>query len=148
MKGFLILLLLALTAPAFALDRCYSGAWYEPASSGEGIDLQISDEKVVLYRYAHLNGAPNYWVTSTEQSDSAVLNFTAYQTMRTITGIEVFDVGSLQLTTNPQENSQLIMAWDYDIDLSKVNGATPWCLTGGCSGSKELTHLFQPIKCK
>jgi len=142
------ILLSSFAVPALALDKCYSGSWYEPETSGEGIDLQISEGKVVLYRYAHLNGSPNYWTSSLNNSDSAVLNFTAYQTMRTATGIEVFDVGSITLTTNPPENSRMIMEWDYDIDLDKIGSGTPWCLSGGCSGSKELSHLFQPVTCK
>ena len=147
MKLVIFVLTMLFAAPALALDKCYSGSWYEPETSGEGIDLQISDEKVVLYRYAYLNGSPNYWTASVDNSDSAVLNFTAYQSMKVDSGIEVFDIGSITLTTNPPENSRMIMEWDYDIDLDKIGSGTLWCLSGGCSGSQELTHLFQPIEC-
>ena len=142
-------LLLIFSAPVLAMDGCYSGAWYEPATSGEGIDIQVSTEKVVLYRYAYLNGVPNYWVTNTPNSNDLTLHFVAYQTLMNDGVIDVFDVGSISLTPDPDDTKKMRMSWDYDIDLSKIGeGSIPWCLTSGCAGSKELVSLFRPTECE
>lgn len=146
MKLLLITLITLFSANAFALDQCYSGAWYEPATSGEGIDLQVSDEKIVLYRYAYLNGKPNYWVTSLPNTDTDTYQFRANQTLKSDGVIDVYDVGTITLKTS---EGRLMMSWNYDINIQQsAAGGSIWCLSGECSGSKELIRLFQPVACK
>ncbi len=133
-------------SPAWALDPCYTGSYYEPATDGEGITLQIKEDRIVLYNYAHLGGSPNYWVGAIDNNkpEDAILEFDAYTTTSSVSGIETLNVGEISL--EPTETG-FYMTWDYEFDISKSRGGIPWCLAAGCSGSKTLISLFRPIAC-
>ena len=152
MKNLFMIVLasLLLSTSAFALDTCYTGSYYEPATDGEGIALQVSEDRVVLYRYAHFRAVPNYWVgvLDNDQPDGTVLTFRAYQTLNVEGDIASYDVGTITLTPN---GDAFDLSWDYDIDISKIGDpdvSIPWCLNSDCSGSKELISLFRTASCE
>lgn len=153
MRTFLFTILLScfvVPVSATAMDACYTGHWYSPATNGEGITLILGDQTIALTRYGHFRGEPNYWAASTPNTAGGKHIFRAIQTIRLDGQLEQFDVGTMTITTNPPENSRLILSWDYDIDLTLLGRpGLPWCdASPSCKGQRELIPLFKPQACK
>jgi len=150
MKRTLLLLILAgffgIAGSAQALDTCDSGSYYDPATSGSGIDLQVSPDKVVLYRFSFLGDSSTWW-TGVASNTEGVIAFEMNQTVKSGNEVKTYAVGDLTLTP---AGDGFIMDWFFDINAEgfKAGLTIPWCLTEGCSGTKELVNLFRPIGCR
>lgn len=147
MKKFLFsIILLAFSYNAFALDSCQSGSYVDPAYDGVGIDLQISDDLIVLFRYDYLGGSPNYWVGVAVNDDSGIYDFATSSTRQLSDGsIDTRDVGTMTLV---EDGSGFLFSWSYSLDLGVEGASIPWCLSSGCNGSQELLPLFLPSSCE
>ena len=151
MKRFILSLVLlagaaGIVGSAQALDKCYSGSYYDPTASGSGIDIQVSDERIVLFRFGYL-GSYNIWWTSVAANDGNLI-FDLMQTIGSEGSNTNHEVGTLTLTPWADNNTRLIMDWNITLDLTKEVSGIPWCLTSGCSGSKEMVALFRPTRCE
>ena len=67
-KQLLFTGLLAFASSAQALNMCDSGSWYEPASNGQGLSVEISNTRhknkpnVVVYYYTYAEPGLPIWV--------------------------------------------------------------------------------------
>ena len=146
MKRILLsLMLLVLAGSAFALEPCKSGSYYNPVTDGTGIDLQVSEDVIVLYRYAYLAGHADYWVGAVENDNSGEWVFDMNQTFATNDGVGQAEAGTTVITE--LENGNLLFSWNWSFDHG-LNKAIPWCLGAWCSGEEELIPLFLPHKCE
>jgi hypothetical protein len=142
-KAFLFGTLLVFASTGWALDPCYSGSYYNPETVGTGIDIQVSEDIVAVYRYGYL-GTPNYWVGATENIGDFIevdMSATRYLEDGTITEFVVGDV-----TLAPTETG-LHFTWHWSLDLRR-DTAIPWCLGEQCVGEEELIPLFNPTPCE
>jgi hypothetical protein len=141
---FLLFTLITLfVTPVLAIDTCLSGSYYNPETSGTGIDIQVRDDKVVLYRFATLGSAPAWWTGVASNDSDLVLVFPMYQTFQGTTA----NVGSLTLIPDEFDSTKFYMEWDYIMDLTNVGSTMRWCLIGDCSGAEDIQVLFQPVPC-
>ena len=148
MRNFLLTaILLAFSFNAFALDSCRSGAWVDPAYEATGIDLQVGEDFIVLFRYDYLNGDANYWVGVAVNDDSGSYDFAVSSTRMLDDGsIEDRDVGTFSL--DEAEDGSLLFSWSFSLDLGVRDASIPWCLGGDCRGSRVLAPLFLSSSCE
>lgn len=140
-------LVLAGISSAWALDPCKSGAYYNPETNGTGIDIQVSDETIVVFRYGYLGGHADYWVGATANDDSGEYVLKVNQTFATEDGVGQYNVGSVILTEI--EDGNLLFEWNYQLDVGKPGDySIPWCLSSQCYGEEVVVPLFLPHDCE
>jgi len=140
-------LMLAGIGSAYALDPCQSGAYYNPETNGTGIDLQVGQDRIVLFRYGYLNGSSDYWVGTAANDDSGEWIFSVSQTFGS-NGQSQGNVGGITLTE--MGDGTLGFEWGYSLDLKKMGAgvAIPWCIGGQCTGAEIVEPLFLPHDCE
>lgn len=130
------ILALALSASAFSFDSCNTGAWYDPAQEGEGINVLVLPERVAVYFYRA--GQWQLLVGDRPEGNVAVLNmYEAYPNVRSVGDgvLEVLEDGSLQF-----DYLQKYSFWGYD------GSGLPWCI--GCYGTRIFTHNELATQCE
>lgn len=105
-----------------------SGSWYEPATSGQGLVLELVPETNLMvaywFTYPIAGGAREWYLAMGDISGDSV-GFTIYQTEN-----GYFDEASL-VQTDPVGSAQLIFSscteasWIYQIDTIGVSGEIP-----------------------
>lgn len=151
MKRVLLSLLLLLVAgSAYALEKCMTGNYYDPASDGQGFDLQVSDETVVVSFFGYA-GNSKYWFLGTgANQDSDEIYLTAYETEKDDNGDVWYPkVGDMTIYTWEDPN-KLSISWNFSLDLDRLNEpgiAIPWC-NSMCQGDETVVALFRPIDCE
>lgn len=151
--AILLLIINILTTPAFALDRCLSGSWYEPFTEGEGINLEISDELVVGYFYTWKDGFRDmYTLTGYNETDAS--NAPWFDEFVTLTGHASFLLDGLHQTfqvghaaIEVLSDDILILAWEWEADWGDSDTPIPQCTRYECSGVRVMLRLTQPIEC-
>ncbi len=139
MQRLLVILgLFLLSMNVQALDSCMTGSWYAPDRDGEGISLEVLEDRTVAYFYTYRNQKQVWYI---------IVDGTAYTTRKRTEepfGVDVFDVGSASIVAHDNDNMTFTFKLDLDLDR---NAAIPWCLTQ-CFGEYEYVRLTQPVACQ
>lgn len=147
MKRVLLSLLLLLAAgSAYGLDKCMSGSYYNPDKNGQGFDLQVSDETIVVYFYGYA-GKSHYWFLGNgANQNSEEIYLAAYETSKDDDG-EVWypKVGDMTIFTW-EDSAKLTISWNFKYDLDRPI-AIPWC-NSMCKGDETVVALFRPLDCE
>jgi hypothetical protein len=127
-----------------------SGSYYNPSTSGEGFDLQISENTVVAYFFGY-NGSENTWLIGSGANETVdgVTTIDAYQTENFEGEVLYSKTGTMTIVE--ESETDLFISWTMEYDYARLRqpGVTmPWCLTGMCFGDKEVTALFRPTLCE
>lgn len=146
MKLIFASILLLLSGPAFGLDKCFTGSWYEPATSGQGVNLEVTEDLVLGYFYTYDADKQFYlFVGPNKEDEFGGLELTAYETV----GSSPFPKEELMVGNvwiNAFDSGKLSFSWNFELDADKWAGSgIPWCL--GCDGSLELVRLTNPLGC-
>ena len=89
LKAVLAGVLTLWASTSLALDKCDSGSWYDPASNGQGLSVEISETiywdkpNVVVYYYTYDGQGVPFWFVGTGNQTSrsdpgVVLDFSAF----------------------------------------------------------------------
>ena len=144
------LMLLFVATSAYGLDKCMSGSYYNPETSGQGFDIQVSNETIVVYFYGYA-GQSHYWfLANGVNQNSEEIYLTAYETAKDDDGNVWYPkVGDMTIYTW-EDPAKLTFSWDFSLDLARLgdpNVTTPWC-NFMCQGDETVTALFRPINCE
>lgn len=136
MKKLFAIALLAVSANAFALDACFTGSWYDPENPGEGINVEVLDDILVVYFYDE-SGQWTFFQGDEEKLDM-------YQPWAG--GND--DVGDGYFV--PVDNNTVEFGFDQLLDLRDVTfwRPIPWCLRSDCERDFVFRRLTQPIPCE
>jgi hypothetical protein len=120
---------------AVSIDACMSGSFYDPEAPGEGINVEVHDDFILVYFY-DMSGE---WMFL--QGDDNGLDM--YQPWAD----GVSKVGSGYFI--PLDNDNVEFGFDQMLDLRNVTfeRPIPWCLRSDCEFAKVLVRLTQPIPC-
>ena len=138
MRYVLAGILLLLSGSVFALDSCITGSWFDPERDGEGINIEVLEDKTLVYFYTYRN-QKQVWFISV---DNVV--YTTRKKTEDPFSVDVFEVGSASIVAH--DNDSLTFRFKLDIDIDR-NAAIPWCLTQ-CFGEYEYVRLTQPVACQ
>ena len=138
----LILLLTAFTAPALALDPCYTGAWGDPDRDGEGITITVLDDgRTLSYFYTFgSEGRAWYVMVGTDVLTMYGAEKRADDPFSAITA----EVGAATLI--PIDGDTIAFNYTLQLDVDR-SAAIPWCLGGHCSGSYTYTRIADRGAC-
>ena len=143
MKKFILFIVLMLfSVPLFALDDCFSGAWYDPERPGEGIFLEVQAERVVGSYYTFRQNRLDWYVFASDEGREITLyqqELISYEPFNVIN----WEVGEVFIF--PESQNNLVFTWRLDLDLSR-DVSLPLCLTD-CVRGFLYTRLTQPISC-
>jgi hypothetical protein len=116
---------------AEGLDPCMSGSFYDPDAPGEGINVEVLEDQVVVYFYR----ADGVWFVL---QDGEV-----YQPYAG----EIYDVG--RGVFEPISQDEVYFSYDLLLDSTQVSQhrPIPWCLRSDCEDEMILQRLTQPIPC-
>jgi hypothetical protein len=137
-----VILAIALCASfsAHALDTCLSGSWFNPERSGEGMDINITEDVVVAYWFGHLDGTA--WFVAVGPNDGAKVQLDIYQTLEGGDEKIIEDkIGEMQIS----HDEFMLIDYQLHLDLRQLgaeNIAIPWCLSQFCSGSWQYSSLL------
>lgn len=135
---FSLIILLCMLAPTtvHALDECFTGSWYDPATPNSGINIEVLENVVVAYFYT-----PGEWLTMiADRPEDGYVDLRLMQT----TGYGTRYVGYAVIEII--DNNALFFNYNQKLDFYRVDAAIPWCI--GCSGEFEYIRLTQPIPCE
>ena len=140
MKSLLASVLLLISGSALGLDECLSGSWYEPATSGQGVNLEVHPEAVVAYFYTYHTGKEFYVLVGENVEDAdGVLQLRAFETV----GESSFPKAELEVgyaSFELLEDGTLLFQYDFQLDADRLPyAAIPWCI--GCNGTLVLEQL-------
>lgn len=137
MKAFLLSILLMFSGSAMAFDSCMTGSWYEPATNGEGLNVEVlTNGKVVAYFYKS-----DEWFAMSGPSEDGLADLRMLSTRGP--GTEAREVGSASVLV--VDNNTIIFDWYVEFDFAKTGTGIPWCI--GCYGTREMTRLTEVIPC-
>jgi len=72
----LSLILVLLSAPVMALERCMSGSWYDSTDPGTGIDIQVLGSQTVGYYFTYGSQGKTWYVMLGEGRDLTIIGTT------------------------------------------------------------------------
>jgi len=124
-----------------ALDTCFTGSWYEPATDGEGINIEVTEDTVVGYFYTWKNGSRDMYVLSGYNTQLGFATADAFASYLAMGEHTTEKVGTIALESG--DENTLYFAWDWKTDWK--TGDT--CRVDSCVGTRTLTRLTQPIGC-
>jgi hypothetical protein len=134
---------------AQALDKCMTGAWYDPARDGEGIELTVLDEDTIYGYFYTFRYDRTEWFSMLGGHDFLAADMRVYRTVKNEAShfdATVWDVGSASVDLVTQDH--IVFTFHLNLDLyDGTEGGTPWCLHGGCNRQYEYVRLTQPIAC-
>jgi len=137
MKTLLIVILLSISFPLFALDKCMTGSWYDPDNSGSGVDIQVLGDFTTVKYYAYGSSRQAWYVMNGEGGN---LNMIA--TVYDAGVVTEHDVGSAHI----EQIDNNTITFDFDINIDVDNGFN-WCLSDFCQGNLTYTRITTPIPC-
>lgn len=163
-KLLLGLMLFAFSGTLWGLEACHTGSWYDPTQGGEGINVEIVKNQVLVYFYTwsefqvdvgteeepeFKTGYKQEWfVFQGPQPVGRIALLKAYDVFKTEDtpwNSSTVEVGSGTLETIG--DNTLIFTYDFVLDLNRSD-PTPWCLHLGCSDELLYTRLTQSIPCE
>jgi hypothetical protein len=128
--------------PVYAIENCMTGSWFNPAIDGEGINIEVTNEKVVGYYYS--------WYVErdlhTFQGDNDhpyEVSLYAYTAVLRSGALKNEWVGDVVIEAIDADTLRFMFLWKFDFHSTS---SIPWCFTG-CSGNIEYTRLTQPVAC-
>lgn len=123
------------TGSPVSIDACMSGSFYDPENPGQGINVEVLENAVVVYFY----DADGNWFIF--QGDDNGLDM--YQPY----GEGVSKVGSGYFIA--VDDSSVDFGFDMQLDLRDISAQRPipWCLRSDCAQAFEYKRLTQPIPC-
>jgi hypothetical protein len=134
-----------IAAEAFppASSACYSGAWYEPSTTGSGIILDVSATSKTVAWFTFNAGNPVWFTASGAPQDTTLV---LYQTA----GVSVVQPATQTsaigiITLNPIDANLLHFTWQINFPTAYCSGFGPGDPL--CVGAKTLTRLTSPIPC-
>lgn len=113
-----------------------SGSFYDPENSGQGINVEVLENAIVVYFYGH-GGKWKFF-----QGDDNGLDM--YQPYG---DDSIGKVGSGYFI--PLDDNTVEFGFDMQLDLELIDRgyATPWCLRSDCAREYVFERLTQPIPC-
>jgi len=148
MRIFVLVLFLGISFQVAALEKCMSGAWFDPERNGEGMVLEILDEQTLGYFYTYGSEGRAWYVMLGEDALPDVELLTIYGTAKVSNipfVVREFDVGSAFISVI--DNDSIRFKYDLVLDVDR-DAAIPWCLAGFCEGDYTYQRLSQPIPCE
>lgn len=141
----LMALLMAFTAPALALDPCYTGAWGDPDRDGEGITISVLDDgRTLAYMYA-FGSEGRAWYVMTSRPDGALTMFGALKTSEDPYNANTHNVGDATIT--PIDGDTIEFTYSLRLDIDRKNATIPWCSNNLCEGSYTYTRIYGAGAC-
>lgn len=143
MRKLLSLLLLLFSFNVFAMDRCMTGSWYDPDFVGQGVNIEVnSDSLVVAYLYAFVEKRQTWWSMVGDR----------FLTMETTVLLDDEDYVSKTLDVGVAEFEVItddVIYFQYRllVDVDPFTNEPKLCLADYCSGEYLLKRLTQPIDC-
>lgn len=145
MKAFILSVLLMISMPLMAMDACFTGSWYSPDRSGEGITLEVLDNKTVGYFYTYGSEGRAWYALVEGDSENILTMYGTAKVSEIPFSVSTFDVGTASITAIDSDTLKFSYSLVIDIDNVDVN---PWCLSGFCKGDYKYARLTQPIPCE
>ena len=145
MKNLILSLFLALFSTlAFSMDKCMTGAWYDPERSGEGIELVVLDTSVYGYMYTYRDLDVEWFVFTFNEPE--VEKGTLWRSVKVSNSpwaVGNHDVGDVDVVV--QDNDNMLFFKNQILDLTS-DASIPWCFTD-CQREYPFVRLTQPIPC-
>ncbi len=138
MKALLIVILLSLSTPLLALEKCMSGSWYDQDNPGEGITIQVLDNQTLGYFYTYGSAGKAWYIMLGEDQNLQVIG-----TINQDGVISEYPVGDATVT--PLDDNTISFSYDLRTD---VDNGLAWCLSSFCEGDFIYTRLTKPIPCE
>ncbi len=138
MKVLLGIVFLLVAGSVQALDSCMTGSWYSTDRIGEGIQLEILEDKEIIYFFTYRN-QKQVWYLSI---DGVV--YTTRKRNEDPFEVDTFKIGTSLIEVHDNDNLTFTYHLDLDIDRS---AAIPWCLSQ-CYGVHSYIRLTQPLNCQ
>ena len=140
--AFVLVLAFGFSNTAAALDQCDTGSWYDPGRDGEGINLEVTEDLVVMYFYTYDNIGHTFYVGV--GANGEVVQLELYETY-TDRG---FPKGELNVGTATLSLEDGFMLFDYHLNLDTASDSPiPYCIGLHCDGQFIYERLTQPIDC-
>ena len=145
MKWILAALLL-LSGPAMALDKCYSGSWYNPGTEGQGFNLEVYDNLVLAYFYTYDDmDEKQFYVGVGENNPYDPLIIDVWETYEQPDWPKgSWKVGGFKFVPNGGDN--LYVEWSFQLDVDKPY-SIPWCYYQHCRGALDMVRLTNAGAC-
>lgn len=121
---------------AVSIDACMSGSFYDPEAPGEGINVEVHEDFIIVYFY----DASGSWMFL-QGDDNGLDMYQPYGDG------QVHKVGDGFFI--PLNDNEVNFGFDQLLDIRDVTfeRPIPWCLRSDCEFDKILTRLTQPIPC-
>jgi hypothetical protein len=124
------------------LPTCTTGAWYDPAASGQGLFVEVTPTFDTFAWYT-FNQGKQAWFSAVGTGNGA---FDVFHTTGTEFGFKATStnkIGTAALV--PNGNDKLVFSWQFGFPNEFCSGFGPYDLF--CKGSQTLTRLSQPVPC-
>lgn len=148
MKTFILAILFAIAAPAFAFDECAAGSWFDPARDGEGINVEVLDDQVVAYFYTFDGDRQTWFVMVGDRPESGAVRLGAFQYVKlSESPFEVWEIEVGSASLEYLGAGEMLFSFEFQIDPYIPNVALPYCLAGHCQGEYIYSRLTGPPDC-
>ena len=147
-KALVVLMALCVPTSVQALDNCYSGNWYDPANDGEGINIEVTQDKVVGHFYTWRFTDPQrdvYTLSGVNEANDFVM-LDGYNDFYFFGDRVNMYTGDALLEVVDEDN--IIFSWIWKHDRVSYPDIMRWCIGSHCSGSVRYTRLTQPTECQ
>jgi hypothetical protein len=141
---FIFSMLLAATAVAAPTPSCYSGAWYNPSTSGNGFTLDVSSSAEALSWFTYHDGK-QVWFSGqgAPTGDPLALYFTVGDNAFK-PNTDIFQVGTVSFT--PVSPGVATFSWSFLAPTEFCSGFSP--ADPFCSGTETVYQLITPQACE
>jgi hypothetical protein len=126
-----------------ATPSCYSGAWYEPATSGSGFFVEISADSKAIAWFTFNNGAPVWFTAQGAPTDAQLDLYETTGTAATLPATGRNKIGRLSFT--PVDTNTATLEFTIDWPTAYCSGFGPG--EPLCGGRRALVRLVTPAGC-
>lgn len=158
MKYIIALFALLFSFNIYALPNCATGSWYDPAKSGEGLNMEVTEDLVVVYLYTYgamyddlgyAMAGKQFFVAVGEnvEDEDGFVNLRISETIA-VPGWPKpqLNVGSAKVAVI---DGEMLFSYNLTLDADKLldpGVAIPWCI--GCTRDLVYVKLTNPIQCE
>lgn len=135
---FAILVLFSSIAGAAPLPVCYTGTWYNPATSGSGLFIDANASYSIVAWFTFDSSHRQVWLTAGQNWDSTVVN-----------GVTGYDYDVWQTTTPPRVTTyagslRIVASGRNWIDVAWSLPSFCAAVDPLCGGAERLWRLTDP----
>ena len=133
-------------SPAYAapVDKCYTGTWYEAATSGSGFFADFSKDAKVVSWFTFNDNKPVWFTAQGAPSADKLDLYVTHGSYASFPADGREKVGTL--TFDPIDAGSAKLTWSIDIGTEFCSGFGPGDPL--CAGDKVVTRLTTPLPCE